>query len=85
MSRKCERCPIKNTAFCYKINPLARKYSAADKRWILKNALEPNRYYAFELISHKSSICRGDRYHVNTYVSQLNRDNPSERWIVVRI
>ena len=85
MSRKCERCPLKNTAFCYRINPFARKYSAADKRWILKNALEPDRYYAFELNSQKSSLVRGDRVKVNAYVSRLNRDNPSERWVVLRI
>lgn len=84
MTRKCNRCPIKNTAFCYKINPFARKYSAATKR-ILKKALVPGRYYAFELLSQKSSICRGDRVSVNAYVSRLNRDNPSERWIVLRI
>lgn len=42
----CTNCPIKGTAYCHKVNPIAKKYTRAEKN-ALRDAID-KRQIAFK-------------------------------------
>lgn len=32
--RKCDGCPIKGTEYCYRVNPMAKKYTRSEKEML---------------------------------------------------